>query len=84
MSENRETATAAMDQMILHLVGNIASGRAEDSDLVHTHSHVVRMCVNKIKQYQCCLRRIGPLIETNAWFGVYRVTPVILQELRGF
>ncbi|MFP4437575.1 MAG: hypothetical protein ACLFVO_10030 [Chloroflexaceae bacterium] len=35
MSENRETANAAMDQAIPRLAGDIASGRAEDSWLFH-------------------------------------------------
>ncbi|MFP4439972.1 MAG: hypothetical protein ACLFVO_22275 [Chloroflexaceae bacterium] len=31
MREHRATATAAMDQAILHLAGDIASGRAEET-----------------------------------------------------
>jgi hypothetical protein len=35
MREHRETATAAMDQVILHLVGNIPCGRAEETTFFH-------------------------------------------------
>jgi hypothetical protein len=35
MSEHRETATAAMQQAIPDLAGDIASGRTEDTMLVH-------------------------------------------------
>jgi len=38
MSERRETANADMDQAIPGLVADIASGRAEDSILLHKKS----------------------------------------------
>jgi len=41
MSENREAASAAMDQAIPHLAGNIASGRAEHSRSFSQKIHVV-------------------------------------------
>jgi hypothetical protein len=59
--------------VILCLVGDIASGRAEDSDLVHKHSHVVRMFVNKIKQYHAAAGESGhsskqtPDLESTAY-----------------
>jgi hypothetical protein len=37
MNEHRETATAAMDQVIPHLAEDSASGRVEATILVHTH-----------------------------------------------
>jgi hypothetical protein len=37
MSENRETANADMYQAISRLVGDIASGRAEQTILFHEH-----------------------------------------------
>ncbi len=30
-----------------------------------------------------CRRRIGPYVQSDAWFGIDRVTPVISQALYG-
>jgi len=78
MSETRETANAAIHQVILRLVGNIASGRAEGIRSFSQKNSRCEFFCEKEKRVPCCRRRIGPFIETNAWFGVYRVTPVTL------
>jgi len=51
MSEHRETANADMHQAIPRLVGNIASGRAEDSfSCSQTCCTTCNMFVNKKKR----------------------------------
>ncbi|MFP4440222.1 MAG: hypothetical protein ACLFVO_23555 [Chloroflexaceae bacterium] len=48
MREHRATATAAMDQVILRLVGDIASGRAEENRSFAQKNHVVNfLCKRK-------------------------------------
>jgi len=59
MNETREAAGAAMYQAVSRLAGFIASGRAEDSPLVHKKIHIVNFFVNKVKKYQAAAGEAG-------------------------
>ncbi|MFP4439082.1 MAG: hypothetical protein ACLFVO_17715 [Chloroflexaceae bacterium] len=50
MSENRETANSAMDRAILHLAGDIASGRAEEPGSFPEHLAQGAKCSGKEKE----------------------------------
>jgi len=47
MSENRETATADMDQAIPRVAGDIASGRAEETSFFTNMLHFVQHVCEK-------------------------------------
>ncbi|MFP4440527.1 MAG: hypothetical protein ACLFVO_25115 [Chloroflexaceae bacterium] len=82
MNETREAAGAAMYQAVSRLAGFIASGRAEDSTLVHKKIHVVNFFVNKIQKYHAAAGGSGSSGLVPGWNRQHRVTPVNLREFR--
>jgi len=59
MNETREAVGAAMYQAVSRLAEFIASGRAEDSTLVHKKIHNVNFFVNKIQKYHAAAGESG-------------------------
>jgi hypothetical protein len=76
MSETRETANAAMDRAIPHVAGDSASGRAEEPGSFSRKNSQREFFREKKKNVPCCRRRVGPVIQINAWFGTDRVRRV--------
>jgi hypothetical protein len=76
MSATRETANADMDQVIPRLVGDIASGRAEEVIFFTKMLHRVQHFCEKREKVPCCRRRIRiPSGETSSLL-THRVNPV--------
>jgi hypothetical protein len=60
MSEHHEAASAAMYPAIPHLVGDIASGRAEETSFfTQIFAPCAKICVKKTKQYHAAAGESG-------------------------
>jgi len=63
MRETRETVNTAMDQVIPHVMGDIASGRAEEGIFIHKKIHNV----NKEIKYHAAAGD-SAVHRVTAWF----------------